>query len=151
MLQIENCKTTLSCFTRSGKCTLVVVNVLQTESGHPGAPLQFFECHCVTFCRPHVCSDWSLFTDRGGKGETSPRRVSGNIPLETETFLVLLMDKVSSSLVSSQNYQHGIFQSIGFKEFHDYLTAPESSTQQEKDALRDKGQRDTQSTSRGRI
>ncbi|XP_034401833.1 tRNA dimethylallyltransferase isoform X2 [Cyclopterus lumpus] len=39
----------------------------------------------------------------------------------------------------SQNYQHGIFQSIGFKEFHDYLTAPESSTQREKDALRDKG------------
>ncbi|XP_031710173.1 tRNA dimethylallyltransferase isoform X2 [Anarrhichthys ocellatus] len=39
----------------------------------------------------------------------------------------------------SQNYQHGVFQSIGFKEFHDYLTAPESSSQQEKDALRDKG------------
>ncbi|XP_061520275.1 tRNA dimethylallyltransferase isoform X1 [Phycodurus eques] len=39
----------------------------------------------------------------------------------------------------SQNYQHGIFQSIGFKEFHDYLTAPESSTQQERDALRSKG------------
>ncbi|XP_074469973.1 tRNA dimethylallyltransferase [Sebastes fasciatus] len=39
----------------------------------------------------------------------------------------------------SQNYQHGIFQSIGFKEFHDYLTALESSTQQEKDTLRDKG------------
>ncbi|XP_044027277.1 tRNA dimethylallyltransferase isoform X2 [Siniperca chuatsi] len=39
----------------------------------------------------------------------------------------------------SQDYQHGIFQSIGFKEFHDYLIAPESSTQQEKDTLRDKG------------
>ncbi|XP_051245423.1 tRNA dimethylallyltransferase isoform X2 [Dicentrarchus labrax] len=39
----------------------------------------------------------------------------------------------------SQDYQHGIFQSIGFKEFHDYLTAPESSTKQEKDTLRDKG------------
>ncbi|PWA15394.1 hypothetical protein CCH79_00008522, partial [Gambusia affinis] len=39
----------------------------------------------------------------------------------------------------SQDYQHGIFQSIGFKEFHDYLTAPESSSQQEKDKLRDKG------------
>ncbi|XP_041822913.1 tRNA dimethylallyltransferase isoform X2 [Melanotaenia boesemani] len=40
---------------------------------------------------------------------------------------------------NSQDYQHGIFQSIGFKEFHDYLTAPESSTQQEKDSQRDKG------------
>ncbi|KAM3595812.1 uncharacterized protein V6R79_003242 [Siganus canaliculatus] len=39
----------------------------------------------------------------------------------------------------SQDYQHGIFQSIGFKEFHDYLTAPEGSTQKEKDTLRDKG------------
>ncbi|CAL9691312.1 unnamed protein product [Knipowitschia caucasica] len=39
----------------------------------------------------------------------------------------------------SQDYQHGIFQSIGFKEFHDYLIAPESSSQQERDALRDKG------------
>ncbi|XP_030003986.1 tRNA dimethylallyltransferase isoform X2 [Sphaeramia orbicularis] len=39
----------------------------------------------------------------------------------------------------SQDYQHGIFQSIGFKEFHDYLTAPEGSTQQEKDTLRNKG------------
>ncbi|XP_041811550.1 tRNA dimethylallyltransferase isoform X1 [Chelmon rostratus] len=39
----------------------------------------------------------------------------------------------------SQDYQHGIFQSIGFKEFHEYLTAPESSVQQDKDTLRDKG------------
>ncbi|XP_068189950.1 tRNA dimethylallyltransferase [Antennarius striatus] len=39
----------------------------------------------------------------------------------------------------SQDYQHGIFQSIGFKEFHDFLTAPEGRTQQEKDTLRDKG------------
>lgn len=39
----------------------------------------------------------------------------------------------------SQDYQRGIFQSIGFKEFHDYLTAPECCTQQERDALRDEG------------
>ncbi|XP_037549534.1 tRNA dimethylallyltransferase [Nematolebias whitei] len=39
----------------------------------------------------------------------------------------------------SQNYQHGIFQSIGFKEFHDYLTAPEGSSPQEKDRLRLQG------------
>ncbi|XP_072303741.1 tRNA dimethylallyltransferase isoform X2 [Eucyclogobius newberryi] len=39
----------------------------------------------------------------------------------------------------SQDYQHGIFQSIGFKEFHDYLIAPESCSQQEKDTLRNKG------------
>ncbi|XP_033981124.1 tRNA dimethylallyltransferase isoform X2 [Trematomus bernacchii] len=39
----------------------------------------------------------------------------------------------------SQDYQRGIFQSIGFKEFHEFLTAPESSTQQERDALKYKG------------
>ncbi|XP_017276434.1 tRNA dimethylallyltransferase [Kryptolebias marmoratus] len=39
----------------------------------------------------------------------------------------------------SQDYQHGIFQSIGFKEFHDYLTAPEDSSPQEKAELRHKG------------
>ncbi|KAI9531878.1 tRNA dimethylallyltransferase [Dissostichus eleginoides] len=39
----------------------------------------------------------------------------------------------------SQDYQRGIFQSIGFKEFHEFLTAPESSTQLERDALKDKG------------
>ncbi|XP_047461585.1 tRNA dimethylallyltransferase isoform X2 [Mugil cephalus] len=39
----------------------------------------------------------------------------------------------------SQDYQHGIFQSIGFKEFHDYLTTPESIVLQEKDILREKG------------
>lgn len=47
---------------------------------------------------------------------------------------------LSFPLLSSQNYQLGIFQSIGFKEFHDYLTVPECTTQQEKDLLRDKGQ-----------
>uniref|UniRef100_A0A3Q2D679 tRNA isopentenyltransferase 1 n=2 Tax=Cyprinodon variegatus TaxID=28743 RepID=A0A3Q2D679_CYPVA len=48
------------------------------------------------------------------------------------------MGRVSSAS-HSQDYQHGIFQSIGFKEFHNYLTSPESSSQQEKDQLREKG------------
>ncbi|CAL8297739.1 unnamed protein product [Lota lota] len=39
----------------------------------------------------------------------------------------------------SQDYQHGIFQSIGFKEFHQYLTAPQGSSQRETNSLRDKG------------
>lgn len=46
---------------------------------------------------------------------------------------------LSFPLLSSQNYQHGIFQSIGFKEFHDYLTVPECTTKREKDLLRDRG------------
>ncbi|XP_067267006.1 tRNA dimethylallyltransferase isoform X1 [Chanodichthys erythropterus] len=40
---------------------------------------------------------------------------------------------------SSQDYQHGIFQSIGFKEFHEYLTAREDISQEERDKLKIKG------------
>lgn len=62
--------------------------------------------------------------------------------LETETldfFFCWWIMFLSFLRLSSQNYQHGIFQSIGFKEFHDYLTVPECTTEQEKDSLRDKG------------
>ncbi|XP_052440873.1 tRNA dimethylallyltransferase isoform X5 [Carassius gibelio] len=40
---------------------------------------------------------------------------------------------------NSQDYQHGIFQSIGFKEFHEYLTASENISQEERDKLKIKG------------
>lgn len=76
----------------------------------------------------------------------SHHRVSENVKQETKTFfsfLLILFPLFFSPLLSSQDYQHGIFQSIGFKEFHDYLTVPESSAQREKDALRDKGQTET--------
>ncbi|KAJ7991907.1 hypothetical protein DPEC_G00288730 [Dallia pectoralis] len=39
----------------------------------------------------------------------------------------------------NQDYQHGIFQSIGFKEFHEYLTCPDQTTQEKKDTLLKKG------------
>ncbi|KTG39310.1 hypothetical protein cypCar_00007433 [Cyprinus carpio] len=37
---------------------------------------------------------------------------------------------------NSQDYQRGIFQSIGFKEFHEYLTASENISQEERDKLK---------------
>ncbi|GAA6101145.1 tRNA dimethylallyltransferase isoform X1, partial [Tachysurus ichikawai] len=40
---------------------------------------------------------------------------------------------------NSQDYQHGIFQSIGFKEFHDYLTAGEDLSQEDHEKLKVKG------------
>uniref|UniRef100_A0A8C1SCM3 tRNA isopentenyltransferase 1 n=1 Tax=Cyprinus carpio TaxID=7962 RepID=A0A8C1SCM3_CYPCA len=40
---------------------------------------------------------------------------------------------------NSQDYQRGIFQSIGFKEFHEYLTASENISQEERDKLKIKG------------
>ncbi|XP_057210408.1 tRNA dimethylallyltransferase [Triplophysa rosa] len=40
---------------------------------------------------------------------------------------------------NSQDYQHGIFQSIGFKEFHEYLTASKDISQEEHEKLKIKG------------
>ncbi|KAI5091789.1 tRNA dimethylallyltransferase, mitochondrial [Silurus meridionalis] len=40
---------------------------------------------------------------------------------------------------NSQDYQHGIFQSIGFKEFHEYLTAEEGISQEDHEKLKNKG------------
>ncbi|KAM9320101.1 tRNA dimethylallyltransferase [Gastrophryne carolinensis] len=40
---------------------------------------------------------------------------------------------------SGQDYQHGIFQSIGFKEFHEYLVALDSSQSHHKERLLQKG------------
>ncbi|KAG7317105.1 hypothetical protein KOW79_019403 [Hemibagrus wyckioides] len=42
-------------------------------------------------------------------------------------------------LDNSQDYQHGIFQSIGFKEFHDYLTAGGDISQEDRKKLKIKG------------
>ncbi|KAK3511908.1 hypothetical protein QTP70_027669, partial [Hemibagrus guttatus] len=39
---------------------------------------------------------------------------------------------------NSQDYQHGIFQSIGFKEFHDYLTAGGDIGQEDREKLKSK-------------
>ncbi|XP_012673952.2 tRNA dimethylallyltransferase [Clupea harengus] len=38
-----------------------------------------------------------------------------------------------------QDYQHGIFQSIGFKEFHEYLTADSETSPEEHNRLKSKG------------
>ncbi|XP_069051507.1 tRNA dimethylallyltransferase isoform X2 [Lepisosteus oculatus] len=40
---------------------------------------------------------------------------------------------------SGQDYQHGIFQSIGFKEFHEYLTAGTDRSEEERQKLMSKG------------
>ncbi|TSK31417.1 tRNA dimethylallyltransferase, mitochondrial [Bagarius yarrelli] len=40
---------------------------------------------------------------------------------------------------NSQDYQHGIFQSIGFKEFHEYLTAGRDISQEDHEKLKIKG------------
>lgn len=41
--------------------------------------------------------------------------------------------------LSSQDYQHGIFQSIGFKEFHEYLVTMDNSNPEQKKVLLQRG------------
>lgn len=53
--------------------------------------------------------------------------------------LFLLVSVVCSYPCFSQDYQHGIFQSIGFKEFHEYLTTGEDMRQEDRERLKSKG------------
>ncbi|PIO37272.1 hypothetical protein AB205_0023450, partial [Aquarana catesbeiana] len=41
--------------------------------------------------------------------------------------------------IASQDYQHGIFQSIGFKEFHEYLVTMDNSNPEQKKVLLQRG------------
>ncbi|KAM7372931.1 hypothetical protein PAMP_007821 [Pampus punctatissimus] len=89
---------------------------------------------------PNPCIFW-LHTDKDGKERELKSRME-EMPYDGVITLIRSFHQRTIYIdikSESQDYQHGIFQSIGFKEFHDYLTAPESSTQQEKDMLRDKG------------
>lgn len=54
-------------------------------------------------------------------------------------FCLALCTWIHSSYVS-QDYQHGIFQSIGFKEFHEYLTADSETSPEEHNRLKSKGE-----------
>uniref|UniRef100_A0A3B4AZS7 tRNA dimethylallyltransferase n=1 Tax=Periophthalmus magnuspinnatus TaxID=409849 RepID=A0A3B4AZS7_9GOBI len=102
----------------------------QEGGGGLGGPLRY----------PHPCIFW-LHSDM----EALDKRLDARVD---EMLTAGLIDELKDFHVrynqrkiqdESQDYQHGIFQSIGFKEFHDYLIAPESSSQQERDALRKKG------------
>lgn len=46
-------------------------------------------------------------------------------------------------LFSRQDYQHGIFQSIGFKEFHEYLVSEGNCSPETSALLLQKGERST--------
>lgn len=92
---------------------------------------------CVSpFRASHLLMFCMLRWGAGGMGHTCLSQTCVRWKL-----LLNLRDHVSPLL--SQDYQHGIFQSIGFKEFHEFLTAPECSAPQEKEALRERGQRKT--------
>ncbi|XP_050992652.1 tRNA dimethylallyltransferase isoform X4 [Labeo rohita] len=58
---------------------------------------------------------------------------------EVDPDMAAILHPHDARKIASQDYQHGIFQSIGFKEFHEYLTASEDISQEERDKLKIKG------------
>uniref|UniRef100_A0A8C6T7U8 tRNA dimethylallyltransferase n=1 Tax=Neogobius melanostomus TaxID=47308 RepID=A0A8C6T7U8_9GOBI len=102
----------------------------QEGGGGLGGPLRY----------PDPCIFW-LHSDMEALDKRLDARVDEMLAAglidELKDFHVRYNEKKVQDM--SQDYQHGIFQSIGFKEFHDYLTAAESCSQEERDALRNKG------------
>lgn len=102
----------------------------QEGGGGLGGPLRY----------PDPCIFW-LHSDMNALDKRLDARVDDMLTAglidELQDFHVRYNEKRVQD--ESQDYQHGIFQSIGFKEFHDYLTASESCSQEEKDTLRNKG------------
>uniref|UniRef100_A0A8C5JV01 tRNA dimethylallyltransferase n=1 Tax=Jaculus jaculus TaxID=51337 RepID=A0A8C5JV01_JACJA len=96
------------------------------EGGGPlGGPLKF----------PNPCILW-LHADQTVLDERLDRRVDDMLAAGLLEELRDFHRRYNQKIVSenSQDYQHGIFQSIGFKEFHEYLITegkctPETSTQ----------------------
>lgn len=124
------------------------VMLLQCGSlGTSGCFFFFFFYAIVLLCTPKLLpsaqTDISVIQRRVERTEKVKWLTGCLEMLESETLYFFFCWQIMFlffPLLSSQNYQLGIFQSIGFKEFHDYLTVPECTTQQEKDLLRDKGQ-----------
>lgn len=95
-----------------------------------GGPLRFRD----------PCVFW-LHSDMDALDERLDKRVDEMLSLglidELKDFHQRFNDKKIKE--SSQDYQHGIFQSIGFKEFHEYLTASQDISQEELEKLKIKG------------
>lgn len=114
------------------------------RSWHPWVLFSMPLLLCTLKVLPSVQTDiYYLCLRRRVERTEKVKWVTGRLEmLESETlyfFFCWWIMFLSFLCLSSQNYQHGIFQSIGFKEFHDYLTVPECTAEQEKDSLRDKG------------
>ncbi|XP_071225126.1 tRNA dimethylallyltransferase [Salvelinus alpinus] len=89
---------------------------------------------------PDPCIFW-LHADMESIDERLDRRVdemllAGLIDELRDFHLRFNQQKIQDQ---SQDYQHGIFQSIGFKEFHEYLTCPDETTQEVRETLRNQG------------
>nr|XP_021323735.1 tRNA dimethylallyltransferase, mitochondrial isoform X1 [Danio rerio] len=98
---------------------------------------------------------WKVLIDTGQGSDTEPEKGGGADSRagleklggpelhrrlkEVDPDMAAILHPHDSRKIASQNYQHGIFQSIGFKEFHEYLTTSENISQEERDKLMNKG------------
>ncbi|XP_062385958.1 tRNA dimethylallyltransferase [Sardina pilchardus] len=95
-----------------------------------GGPLRF----------PEPCIFW-LHADMQTLDERLDQRVEEMLSQGLITELQQFHIRFNQQMVQEncQDYQHGIFQSIGFKEFHEYLTADKETSQEELNSLKKKG------------
>ncbi|XP_063042056.1 tRNA dimethylallyltransferase [Engraulis encrasicolus] len=102
----------------------------QEGGDHLGGPLRFRD----------TCIFW-LNSDIKALDERLDQRVdemlSKGLIAELQNFHLLYNQQ--SVQENSQDYQHGIFQSIGFKEFHEFLTADKDTSEEDLQTLKQKG------------
>ncbi|XP_030644958.1 tRNA dimethylallyltransferase [Chanos chanos] len=102
----------------------------QEGSDGLGGPLRF----------PDPCIFW-LHSDMDALDERLDKRVDEMLSLGLIDELKDFHQRYNEKKIeeNSQDYQHGIFQSIGFKEFHEYLTAGNTVSAEELEKLKNKG------------
>uniref|UniRef100_A0A8D0GBB6 tRNA isopentenyltransferase 1 n=1 Tax=Sphenodon punctatus TaxID=8508 RepID=A0A8D0GBB6_SPHPU len=88
---------------------------------------------------PNPCILW-LYTDQAVLDEWLDERVDAMVAAGLLDELRDFHKRYNQEKVAgNQDYQHGIFQSIGFKEFHEYLIAEGACTKEASNLLLEKG------------
>ncbi|KAJ8334682.1 hypothetical protein SKAU_G00403210 [Synaphobranchus kaupii] len=102
----------------------------QEGGGGLGGPLRF----------PHTCIFW-LRSNMKDLDERLDKRVDAMLSAGLIDELKEFHRRYNEEKVQEnrQDYQHGIFQSIGFKEFHEYLTAGPGVPEEERARMLDRG------------
>ncbi|CAI9586048.1 unnamed protein product [Staurois parvus] len=89
---------------------------------------------------PNPCIFW-LHSDQEVLNTRLSARVDEMLQMGLIKELQDFHERYNAKLVaqSGQDYQHGIFQSIGFKEFHEYLVTMDNSNPKQKEVLLQRG------------
>ncbi|XP_075765123.1 tRNA dimethylallyltransferase isoform X2 [Pelodiscus sinensis] len=103
----------------------------EEDGGSPlGGPLKY----------PHSCILW-LYADQAVLDERLDKRVDAMLAAGLLEELLDFHQRYNQQKVAEdcQDYQHGIFQSIGFKEFHEYLITEGKCPKETSAQLQEKG------------